>query len=64
MKAVARASYKRSLADFQDVLKQYTHELEVDVIMKAHIGMLYDTMLKQNLCRNTEPYAEMSYITV
>ena len=32
--------------------------------MKAHIGMLYDTMLDQNLCRSTEPYAEVSYITV
>lgn len=64
MKAVAQASHKRSLADFQDALKQYKHELEDDVIVKAHLGTLYDTMLEQNLCRIIEPYArvEVAYI--
>lgn len=64
MKAVAQASHKRSLADFQEGLKQYKHELEDDVIVKAHLGTLYDTMLEQNLCRIIEPYArvEVGYI--
>lgn len=64
MKSVAQASHKRSLADFQDGLKQYKHELEDDVIVKAHLGTLYDTMLEQNLCRIIEPYArvEVSFI--
>ncbi|XP_055540997.1 26S proteasome non-ATPase regulatory subunit 11 [Wyeomyia smithii] len=64
MKAVAQASHKRSLADFQEALKQYKHELEDDVIVKAHLGTLYDTMLEQNLCRIIEPYArvEVNYI--
>nr|NVI77872.1 regulatory particle non-ATPase 6 [Cucujiformia] len=49
MKAVAQASHKRSLADFQQAVKQYKHELEDDVIVRAHLGTLYDNMLEQNL---------------
>ncbi|XP_017485761.1 PREDICTED: 26S proteasome non-ATPase regulatory subunit 11 [Rhagoletis zephyria] len=55
MKAVAEASHKRSLADFQDALKDYKKELTEDVIVQAHLGTLYDTMLEQNLCRIIEP---------
>lgn len=57
MKAIAQASHKRSLADFQEALKEYHKELEEDVIVKAHLGTLYDTMLEQNLCRIIEPYS-------
>nr|NVI77855.1 regulatory particle non-ATPase 6 [Cucujiformia] len=49
MKAVAQASHKRSLADFQQAVKQFKHELEDDVIVRAHLGTLYDNMLEQNL---------------
>jgi len=59
MKAVAQASHKRSLADFQQALKEYRKELEEDVIVKAHLGTLYDTMLEQNLCRIIEPYSRV-----
>ncbi|XP_055323918.1 26S proteasome non-ATPase regulatory subunit 11 [Sitodiplosis mosellana] len=59
MKAVAQASHKRSLADFQVALKEYTKELEEDVIVKAHLGTLYDTMLEQNLCRIIEPFSRV-----
>lgn len=59
MKAVAQASHKRSLADFQDAVKEYKKELEEDVIVKAHLGTLYDTMLEQNLCRIIEPYSRV-----
>lgn len=59
MKAVAQASHKRSLADFQQGLKEYRKELEEDVIVKAHLGTLYDTMLEQNLCRIIEPYSRV-----
>lgn len=59
MKAVAQASYKRSLADFQQVVKQYKHELEDDVIVRAHLGTLYENMLEQNLCRIIEPYSRV-----
>ncbi|XP_055372496.1 26S proteasome non-ATPase regulatory subunit 11 [Condylostylus longicornis] len=59
MKAVAEASHKRSLADFQNALKDYRKELEEDPIVKAHLGTLYDTMLEQNLCRIIEPYSRV-----
>uniref|UniRef100_A0A1A9WHX5 PCI domain-containing protein n=1 Tax=Glossina brevipalpis TaxID=37001 RepID=A0A1A9WHX5_9MUSC len=59
MKAIAEASHKRSLADFQSALKEYQKELAEDVIVKAHLGTLYDTMLEQNLCRIIEPYARV-----
>lgn len=56
MRAVATASHKRSLADFQAALKTYKRELEEDAVVRAHLGSLYDTMLEQNLCRIVEPY--------
>lgn len=59
MKAVAQASHKRSLADFQQAVKQFKHELEDDVIVRAHLGTLYDNMLEQNLCRIIEPYSRV-----
>lgn len=59
MKSVATASHKRSLADFQDALVKYKQELEGDVIVRAHLGTLYDNMLEQNLCRIIEPYSRV-----
>lgn len=59
MKAVAEASHRRSLADFQAAVKEYRQELEDDVIVRAHLGSLYDTMLEQNLCRLVEPYSRV-----
>ncbi|XP_014252652.1 26S proteasome non-ATPase regulatory subunit 11 [Cimex lectularius] len=59
MKNVAKASHKRSLADFQQTLKNYKKELEEDVIVRAHLGTLYDNMLEQNLCRIIEPYSRV-----
>ena len=59
MKAVAEASHRRSLADFETALKQYQKELKEDVIVRAHLDSLYDTMLEQNLCRIVEPYSRV-----
>jgi 26S proteasome regulatory subunit N6 len=59
MKAVALASHKRSLADFQQALKDYKQQLEDDIIVRAHLDSLYDTMLEQNLCRIIEPYSRV-----
>ena len=59
MKSVAQASHKRSLADFQLTVKEFKHELEDDVIVRAHLGTLYDNMLEQNLCRIIEPYSRV-----
>ncbi|XP_077298505.1 regulatory particle non-ATPase 6 [Arctopsyche grandis] len=65
MKNVAKASHKRSLADFQTCLENFKKELEDDVIVRAHLGTLYDTMLEQNLCRIIEPYSrvEVDYVS-
>lgn len=59
MKSVAKASHKRSLADFQEALKQYKKELEDDPIVHAHLDTLYDNLLEQNLCRIIEPYSRV-----
>lgn len=59
MKAVASASSNRSLADFQKALQNFSKELKEDVIVSAHLGVLYDTMLEQNLCRIIEPYSRV-----
>lgn len=59
MRAVAEASHQRSLADFQAAVKKYREELEDDVIVRAHLGSLYDAMLEQNLCRLVEPYSRV-----
>jgi len=46
-------------------VKNYKVELEDDVIVRAHLGTLYDTMLEQNLCRIIEPYSrvQVDYIS-
>jgi len=59
MRAVAEASHRRSLAEFQKAVKEYRQELEDDVIVRAHLGSLYDAMLEQNLCRLVEPYSRV-----
>lgn len=62
MRAVAEASHRRSLADFQKAVKQYREQLEDDVIVRAHLGSLYDAMLEQNLCRLVEPYSRVQVL--
>lgn len=64
MRAVAEASHRRSLADFQTAVKKYREELEDDVIVRAHLGSLYDAMLEQNLCRLVEPYSRVQVYVV
>jgi len=57
MKSIAKASHKRSLADFQSSLNEFKKELEEDPIVRAHLDTLYGNMLEQNLCRIIEPYS-------
>ena len=59
LKAIAKASHKRSLADFQEALKTFKTELVDDPIINAHLKSLYDNMLEQNLCRIIEPYSRV-----
>lgn len=59
MKAIAEASSKRSLADFQTALDTYREQLIEDPIIKSHLNSLYDQMLEQNLIRVIEPYSRV-----
>lgn len=59
MKAVAKSSQSRSLAEFQEALGRYKRELVDDPIISAHLETLYDQMLEQNLCRIIEPYSRV-----
>ncbi|KAK2709183.1 hypothetical protein QYM36_012994 [Artemia franciscana] len=63
LRAIAQASIKRSLADFQQALVDFKSELEDDPIIKCHMESLYDTMLEQNLERIIEPYVKVQVIT-
>ncbi|GAV05989.1 hypothetical protein RvY_16033 [Ramazzottius varieornatus] len=59
MKAIARASSDRSLADFQTALTTYKRELLEDPIIRSHLDDLYNKMLEQNLLRIIEPYSRV-----
>ena len=62
LKAIADASHKRSLSDFQLALEKYKTELVDDPIIRAHFDTLYDNMLQQNLCRIIEPFSKVQVI--
>jgi 26S proteasome regulatory subunit N6 len=59
MKAIAVASKKRSLADFEAALRLYTPELIDDKFVNSHLNALYDNLLEQNLCRIIEPFSKV-----
>ncbi|KAF8793771.1 26S proteasome non-ATPase regulatory subunit like protein [Argiope bruennichi] len=59
LKAIAQASRKRSMADFQQALVKFRKELVDDPFIKSHLNTLYDTMLEQNLCRIIEPFSRV-----
>ncbi|MCO5608433.1 hypothetical protein L7F22_062643 [Adiantum nelumboides] len=65
MKAVAEAYSKRFLKDFEEALSMYEDQLGEDPIVHRHISSLYDTLLKQNLCRLIEPFlrVEISHVS-
>jgi len=59
LKAVAVAAKERSLAAFQEAVKEFKEELEGDSVVGHHLGTLYSNMLEQNLCRIIEPYSKV-----
>lgn len=59
LKALATALKLRSLHEFQKVLSEYSHEMQVDPFISTHVTMLYDTMLEQHLCRIIEPFCKV-----
>jgi len=59
MKAIAGASQKRSLAEFQKILETYKVELVDDPFIRSHLDILYDNLLEQNLSRIIEPFSKV-----
>jgi 26S proteasome regulatory subunit N6 len=59
MKAIANASSKRSLAEFQKTLAEYKVELIDDLFVRSHLDALYDNLLAQNLSRIIEPFSKV-----
>jgi len=59
MKAIANASQKRSLAEFQKNLESYKVELLDDSFVRSHLDALYDNLLQQNLSRIIEPFSKV-----
>jgi 26S proteasome regulatory subunit N6 len=57
MIAIATAHKNRSLKEFEKALNSYQDELGNDVIIRSHLGNLYDTLLEQNLSKIIEPFS-------
>jgi len=57
MIAIATAHKNRSLKDFEKALSTYQDELGNDIIIRSHLGTLYDTLLEQNLSKIIEPFS-------
>lgn len=57
MDAIAKAATKRSLTEFETVLKEYAAELQQDLLIKHHLDILQEQLLESNLIRIIEPYS-------
>lgn len=64
LKAIAKAHENRSLAEFETALNEYKTELSGDLIIRNHLGALYDTLLEQNLMRIIEPFSRVEIVHV
>ena len=64
MSAIAAAASRRSLKEFESVIEQYTEQLQEDVLIKHHLGILSEQLLESNLIRIIEPYScvEISHV--
>ena len=64
MNAIAKAATQRSLNDYEQVLKDYSEELQTDLLIKHHLHILQEQLLESNLIRIIEPYScvELSHI--
>lgn len=65
MSAIAAAASKRSLKQFEQVISNFTHELQDDLLIKHHLHILQEQLLESNLIRIIEPYScvEISHIS-
>jgi len=57
MTAIANAASRRSLKEFEAVLKQFPSELQDDLLIKHHLFVLQEQLLESNLIRIIEPYS-------
>ena len=58
MVAIAKAYSSRSLRDFERLVKvDYSKELTDDVMIKNHLGELYDMLMDKNLLKVIEPFS-------
>lgn len=57
MTAIASASSKRSLKEFEATTKKYEKELQEDILIKHHLHILNEQLLESNLIRIIEPYS-------
>lgn len=64
MKAIAAASQKRSLSDFEKALQAFKTELVEDPFIRSHLDALYDNLLEQNLCRIIEPFSKVQILHI
>jgi 26S proteasome regulatory subunit N6 len=64
MSAIAAASSRRSLKDFEAVLNKYDRELQDDLLIKHHLHILQEQLLESNLIRIIEPFScvEISHV--
>lgn len=64
MSAIAAAASRRSLKEFESVIEQYSAQLQEDVLIKHHLGILSEQLLESNLIRIIEPYScvEISHV--
>jgi len=56
MQAIAAAATRRSLKEFEETTEKYKHELQDDLLIKHHLGILNEQLLESNLIRIIEPY--------
>eukprot|EP00891_Asterochloris_glomerata_P008900 jgi/Astpho2/8900/fgenesh1_pm.00132_%23_2_t len=59
MRTVAKAYQDRSLQEFQEALAAHKEELQDDPVVHAHLSVLYDTLLQENLVRLIEPFSRV-----
>jgi 26S proteasome regulatory subunit N6 len=64
MKAIATASQKRSLSEFEKALQAFKSELVEDPFIRSHLDALYDNLLEQNLCRIIEPFSKVQILHI
>lgn len=64
MQAIANASSRRSLKEFEATLVQFSEQLQEDLLIKHHLHILQEQLLESNLIRIIEPYScvEISHI--